>query len=113
VELGTLDVVPQEIVFVSFCHQGPQPLVTRDDRASARTQRSMLKHRGDLRWVPFAAMLSSLTFRIDGLFTKTWQMASFWIGLFALATGPVIQTGYCNGWECGCRCYGCRQYPCD
>jgi hypothetical protein len=29
-------------------------------------------------------------FRSDGRFSTTWQAVSFWIGLLALASGPII-----------------------
>jgi hypothetical protein len=41
--------------------------------------------------LPVAAMVSSLVFRIDGRFGTGWQLVSFWGGLLALASGPVIQ----------------------
>lgn len=40
--------------------------------------------------LPMAAMLSATVFRADGRFSTTWQAASFWLGLLALASGPVI-----------------------
>jgi len=40
--------------------------------------------------LPAAAMLSSGAFRSDGRFSTTWQLVSFWLGLLALASGPII-----------------------
>jgi hypothetical protein len=40
--------------------------------------------------LPAAAMLSSLAFRDDGRLGPAWQVASFLLGLAALASGPII-----------------------
>jgi hypothetical membrane protein len=40
--------------------------------------------------LPAAAMLSALVFRSDGRFTTAWQVVSFWLGLAALVSGPLI-----------------------
>ncbi len=44
--------------------------------------------------LPAAAMLSAGVFRADGRFSASWQFVSFWLGLFALATGPVVMAGW-------------------
>lgn len=49
--------------------------------------------------LPVAAMLSSLVFRIDGRFGTSWQVVSFWVGLVALASGPVIQAELVPEWN--------------
>lgn len=46
-----------------------------------------------------AAMVSSLVFRIDGRFGIGWQLVSFWGGLLALASGPVIQAELLPEWN--------------
>lgn len=63
--------------------------------------------------LPATAMLSALVFRRDGRFSLAWQVVSFWLGLAALASGPVIaaelvegSTGCCSGPPCGRRCSG-------
>jgi hypothetical protein len=40
--------------------------------------------------LPAAALLSSLAFRDDGRLGPAWQVASFLLGLAALASGPII-----------------------
>ena len=47
--------------------------------------------------LPVAAMISSLVFRTDGRFGAPWQVVSFWLGLVALATGPIVQAGLMEG----------------
>lgn len=47
--------------------------------------------------LPVAAMLSSLVFRTDGRFGTGWQVVSFWLGLLALASGPIVQAGLMEG----------------
>ncbi len=47
--------------------------------------------------LPVAAMLSSLVFRSDGRFGAGWQVVSFWLGLLALASGPIVQAGLMEG----------------
>jgi hypothetical protein len=58
--------------------------------------------------LPAAAILSALAFRPDGRFTTAWQVISFWLGLAALVSGPLIAaeliqgpTGCCSGRPCG------------
>ena len=40
--------------------------------------------------LPAASMLSAPAFRVDGRFGRAWQLASFWLGLIAIATGPIV-----------------------
>ena len=47
--------------------------------------------------LPVAAMLSALVFRSDGRFGTGWQVVSFWLGLLALASGPIVQAGLMEG----------------
>ena len=47
--------------------------------------------------LPLAAMLSSLAFRTDGRFSAVWQIASFWLGLLTLASGPLIAAELIGG----------------
>jgi hypothetical protein len=49
--------------------------------------------------LPVAAMVSSLVFRIDGRFGRWWQPVSFWGGLLALLSGPVIQADFITDWN--------------
>jgi len=49
--------------------------------------------------LPVAAMVSSLVFRLDGRFGTGWQLVSFWGGLVALASGPVIQAELLSDWN--------------
>jgi len=43
--------------------------------------------------LPTAAMLSASVFRGDDRFGPRWQLVSFWLGLAALASGPVVAAG--------------------
>jgi hypothetical protein len=68
--------------------------------------------------LPAAAMLSALVFRRDGRFATAWQVISFWLGLAALVSGPLIaaelvegSTGCCSGRPCGRRWPGCWPSP--
>lgn len=47
--------------------------------------------------LPSAAILSALLFRSTALFGVRWQVASFWIGLLSLASGPVIALDLLDG----------------
>ena len=47
--------------------------------------------------LPAAAMLSALVFRSDGRFTAAWQVVSFWLGLAALMSGPLIAAELVDG----------------
>ena len=47
--------------------------------------------------LPAAAMLSALVFRSDGRFTVAWQVVSFWLGLAALMSGPLIAAELVEG----------------
>jgi hypothetical membrane protein len=47
--------------------------------------------------LPVAAMLSALVFRRDGRFGTAWQVVSFWLGLAALGSGPVIAAELVEG----------------
>jgi hypothetical protein len=49
--------------------------------------------------LPVAAMVSSLVFRIDGRLGTGWQLVSFWGGLLALVSGPVIQADLFPEWN--------------
>ena len=49
--------------------------------------------------LPVAAMVSSLVFRSDGRFGTGWQLVSFWGGLLALLSGPVIQADLLPEWN--------------
>ncbi|MBK9178710.1 MAG: DUF998 domain-containing protein [Acidimicrobiales bacterium] len=49
--------------------------------------------------LPLAAIVSSLVFRLDGRFGTGWQLVSFWGGLLALASGPVIQAELFSEWN--------------
>ena len=49
--------------------------------------------------LPVAAMLSSLVFRIDGRFGAGWQLVSFWGGLLALLSGPIIAAELFPEWN--------------
>jgi len=49
--------------------------------------------------LPVAAIVSSLVFRIDGRLGTGWQLLSFWMGLLALASGPVIQAELLLEWN--------------
>jgi hypothetical protein len=42
--------------------------------------------------MPAAAMISALVFRSDGRFGTAWQIASFWLGLATVASGPIVAT---------------------
>jgi hypothetical membrane protein len=46
-----------------------------------------------------AAMASSLVFRSDGRLGRWWQPVSFWVGLLALVSGPVIQAELVPEWN--------------
>lgn len=48
--------------------------------------------------LPAAAMVSSRAFWADGRFSTKWQVVSFWLGLLALVSGPVIAL---DVWERG------------
>ncbi len=47
--------------------------------------------------LPVAAMLSSLVFRSDGRLGAGWQVVSFWLGLLALVSGPIVAAGLSEG----------------
>ena len=47
--------------------------------------------------LPAAAMLSALVFRRDGRFAMAWQVVSFWLGLVALVSGPLIAAELLQG----------------
>ena len=47
--------------------------------------------------LPVAAMISSFVFRSDGRFGVAWQLVSFWLGLVALGSGPIVQAGLIEG----------------
>jgi Protein of unknown function (DUF998) len=47
--------------------------------------------------LPAAAMLSALAFRRDGRFGMAWQLVSFWLGLAALVSGPLIAAELVGG----------------
>lgn len=47
--------------------------------------------------LPVAAMVSASVFRSDGRFGTAWQFVSFWLGLLALATGPIVAAGLLEG----------------
>ncbi len=47
--------------------------------------------------LPVAAMVSASVFRSDGRFGAAWQLVSFWLGLLALATGPIVAAGLLEG----------------
>ena len=47
--------------------------------------------------LPAAAMFSSRAFWSDGRFRTSWQVGSFWLGLVALATGPIIAAEWLDG----------------
>ena len=49
--------------------------------------------------LPAAAMVSSTVFRSDGRFGIGWQLVSFWGGLLALISGPVIQAELFPEWN--------------
>jgi len=42
--------------------------------------------------MPAAAVISALVFRSDGRFGAAWQIASFWLGLATVASGPIVAT---------------------
>jgi Protein of unknown function (DUF998) len=47
--------------------------------------------------LPAAAMVSALVFRRDGRFGTAWQLVSFWLGLAALVSGPLIAAELVTG----------------
>ena len=47
--------------------------------------------------LPVAEMLTAMVFRRDGRFGTAWQAVSFWLGLLALASGPMVQAGLFEG----------------
>ena len=47
--------------------------------------------------LPIAVMISSLVFRSDGRWGAAWQVTSFWLGLVALGSGPIVQAGLIEG----------------
>jgi hypothetical membrane protein len=47
--------------------------------------------------LPAAAMASALVFRRDGRFSMAWQLVSFWLGLVALMSGPLIAAELVGG----------------
>jgi hypothetical protein len=47
--------------------------------------------------LPVAAMLSASALRSDGRFGVGWQTVSFWIGLLALVSGPIVAAGLVEG----------------
>jgi len=47
--------------------------------------------------LPAAAMVSVLVFRRDGRLGTAWQLVSFWLGLAALVSGPLIATELVGG----------------
>jgi hypothetical membrane protein len=47
--------------------------------------------------LPAAAMVSALVFRRDGRFGTAWQLVSFWLGLAALVSGPLIAAELVEG----------------
>ena len=47
--------------------------------------------------LPAAAMVSALVFRRDGRFGMAWQLVSFWLGLAALVSGPLIAAELVGG----------------
>jgi hypothetical membrane protein len=47
--------------------------------------------------LPAAVMVSALVFRRDGRFGVAWQVVSFWLGLAALASGPLIAAELVGG----------------
>jgi hypothetical protein len=68
--------------------------------------------------LPAAAMLSALVFRSDGRFSVAWQVVSFWLGLAALVSGPLIAAEVLQGANgllqrvaCGRRCCGSWPSP--
>jgi hypothetical protein len=42
-------------------------------------------------------MVSALVFRRDGRFGTAWQLVSFWLGLAALVSGPLIAAELVEG----------------
>ncbi|OGO51411.1 MAG: hypothetical protein A2148_11740 [Chloroflexi bacterium RBG_16_68_14] len=47
--------------------------------------------------LPLAAMLSASVFRSDRRFSIRWQAVSFWLGLLALASGPIVAADLVEG----------------
>ena len=47
--------------------------------------------------LPAAAMVSALVFRRDGRFGEAWSVGSFWLGLAALVSGPLIAAELVGG----------------
>jgi hypothetical membrane protein len=47
--------------------------------------------------LPAAAMVSALVFRRDGRFGAAWPVVSFWLGLAALVSGPLIAAELLQG----------------
>jgi hypothetical protein len=47
--------------------------------------------------LPAAAMVSVLVFRRDGRLGLAWQLGSFWLGLAALVSGPLIAAELVGG----------------
>ena len=47
--------------------------------------------------LPAAAMVSALVFRRDGRLGTAWQLVSFWLGLAALVSGPLIAAELVGG----------------
>ena len=43
--------------------------------------------------LPAAAMVSAQTFRLDGRLGPAAQIASFWLGLLTLVSGPLVAAG--------------------